>query len=63
MLDRRITRWTLVSKMLLKKYKKQSNMTNEEKALEKDYLMYCEFFSKQTDKELNKRFNEWFYHS
>lgn len=43
---------------LLKKYEKRNKMTNEEKALEKDYKIYCEMIGDLSDKELNRRYNK-----
>ena len=44
--------------MILDKYKKRENMTKEEKALEKDYQIYCEMTGDLSDKELNRRYNK-----
>lgn len=43
---------------LLKQYKKRNEMSNEEKALEKDYIIWCEMIGDVSDKELNKRYKK-----
>lgn len=46
--------------MILDKYKKRANMTNEEKALEKDYQIYCEMTGDLPNKELNRRYKKYY---
>lgn len=43
---------------VLKKYEKKNKMTNKEKALEKDYKIYCEMIGDLSYTELNRRYNK-----
>ena len=45
-------------KMILKKYKKREKMTDEQKALAKDYKIHCIITGDLGKKELNRRYNK-----
>ena len=47
--------------MILRKYKTEKNMTDEEKSIKKQYERYCETvgtYEHLTDKELEKRYKK-----
>lgn len=46
--------------MILKKYKKEQTLTNEEKALRKDYEIYCEMTGDLSNQELNRRYKKYY---
>ena len=45
--------------MILKTYQKEINKTDEEKQLEKEYIIYQEMdYNRLTDKQLNEKYNK-----
>ena len=43
-----------------RRQQREDKMTNEEKALEKDYKRYCEMVGDLSDEELNRRYKKYF---
>ena len=44
--------------MILNKYKKKQKMTDKEKALEKDFKIWCEITGNLSNEELNRRYKK-----